>query len=216
MPDLEFGVLDAEALPYAAAPTMLFKLRLTNAVEDEHIHSIMLRAQIRIEATRRQYDAEAEEQLLELFGERHRWGETLRTFLWTHATAFVPPFTGSSVAELPVICTYDFDVAATKYLSALRDGEVPLMFLFSGTVFYSALDGSLQITQIPWEKEASYGMPVRVWTETMDRYFPNSAWIRLRRDVFDELRAWKARRALPTWEAAVEDLMRRSEAHAEG
>ena len=213
MPDLDFGVIDAEVLPFAAGPTLLFKVRIRNAAQGEHVHSIMLRTQIRIEATRRHYGAAAEARLLEVFGEPHRWGETLRSFLWTHVSTIVPQFGESIVAELPVVCTYDFEVAAAKYFYALDDGEAPLLFLFSGTVFYRSEGASLQITQIPWEKEAQFRLPVRTWREMMDRYFPNSAWLRLRKDVFDRLYSYRAQRALPTWEATLEDLL---QGHPEG
>ncbi len=215
MPELDFKVVDAEAVPFAAAPTMLFKLHIHNAAADERVHSIMLRAQVRIETTRRRYDAEAEGRLLEVFGEPRRWGETLRSLLWTHATVIVPRFTDSIVADLPIPCSYDFDVAAAKYFYALEDGEVPLLFLFSGTVFYMAGEGPLQITQISWEKEAPFRLPIQVWKKMMDHYFPNSAWLRVRKDVFDRLYAYKARQALPSWDDALDALLRGSEAEAE-
>jgi hypothetical protein len=215
MPDLDFKVIDAEAMLFAAAPTMLFKLHIHNAIADEQVHSIMLQTQIRIEATRRRYDAEAEGRLLEVFGEPRRWGETLRSLLWTHATTVVPRFTDSIVADLPIPCSYDFDVAAAKYFYALEDGEVPLLFLFSGTVFYMAGEGSLQITQISWEKEAPFRLPVGVWKKMMDHYFPNSAWLRVRKDVFDRLYAYKARQALPSWDDALDRLLGESEMEAE-
>jgi Family of unknown function (DUF6084) len=215
MPDLDFRVIDAEALPFAAGPTMLFKLHIGNATAGEHIHSIMLRVQIRIEATRRQYDAGTEERLLELFGEPSRWGETLRSMLWTHTTAIVQHFDESAVAELPVPCTYDFDVVGAKYFYALKDGDVPLLFLFSGTIFYSVGDGPLQIAQVSWEKEAQFRLPIQAWKDMMDSYFPNSTWLRLQKDVFDQLNRYKARRALPTWEATFEELLRHSAAELE-
>ena len=215
MPDLDFKVIDAEAMLFAAAPTMLFKLHIHNAIADEQVHSVMLQTQIRIEATRRRYDAEAEGRLLEVFGEPRRWGETLRSLLWTHATTVVPRFTDSIVAELPIPCSYDFDVAAAKYFYALEDGEVPLLFLFSGTVFYMAGEGPLQITQISWEKEAPFRLPVGVWKKMMDHYFPNSAWLRVRKDVFDRLYAYKARQALPSWDDALDRLLGESEMETE-
>ena len=207
MPDLDFAVVESEVLPFAAVPTLLFKLAISNKVPDERIHSIMLRAQIRIEVVRRQYDAGEEDRLMELFGEPRRWGETLRSMLWTNTTAVVPRFQDSTVAELPITCTYDFEVAAAKYFYALESGEIPLLFLFSGTVFYQPAEGGQQMAPIPWEKEASFRLPVRQWKEMMDRYFPNSAWLRLRKDVFDRLYLYKARRALPSWEAVLEDLL---------
>lgn len=212
MPELDFAVVDAESLPFAAAPTLLFKLRIQNAVQGEQIHSIMLRTQIRIEATRRHYDAAAEARLLELFGAPHQWGETLRSVLWTHATVIVPQFSDGIVAELPIACTYDFEVAGAKYFYALEDGDVPLLFLFSGTVFYDSGERGVQIGQIPWEKEATFRLPIRVWKEMMDRYFPNSAWLRVRKDVFDRLYAYRARLALATWEETLDRLLREREA----
>jgi hypothetical protein len=210
MPDLHFGVEGAEVLEYAAAPSLLFKLRIEN-LEEELIRSVSLNTQVRIAATQRHYDTAEQQRLLEVFGEPHRWGNTLRSLLWTHTTLQISPFSGSTVVDMPVPCTYDLEVVAAKYFYALEDGEVPLEFLFSGTVFYAGEGGRLQIARISWEKEAEYRMPIRLWKEMMERYFPNSAWIRLHKDAFDQLYDYKVRRGLPTWEAAVESLLRASE-----
>jgi hypothetical protein len=128
--------------------------------------------------------------------------------LWTHASVVVPPFEGGTEVNLPVQCTYDLNVAATKYFVGLESDEVPISLLFSGTIFYEADDGALQISQVPWEKEANYRLPVRVWREMMDVYYPNSAWLNLRRDVFEKLRAFKTARGLTTWEQTFELLLR--------
>ena len=210
MPDLDFGVEGAEVLKFAAVPSLLFKLRIEN-LEIEPIRSVALNTQIRIAATRRHYDTVEQERLLEVFGEPHRWGSTLRSLLWTHTNLQVPPFSGSTVVDMPVPCTYDLEVIGSKYFYALEEGEVPLEFLFSGTVYYAGEGGRLQIGRISWEKEAEFRLPVRLWKEMMERYFPNSAWIRLRKDAFDQLYDYKVRRGLPTWEAAVEALLRASE-----
>ena len=116
---------------------------------------------------------------------------------------------------MPVGCTYDLEVVAAKYFHALDDGEVPLEFLFSGTVFYAGEGVGLQVARISWEKEAEFRLPVRLWKEMMDHYFPNSAWIRLRRDAFDRLYDYKVRMGFPTWESAVEALLRASEHEVE-
>ena len=210
MPDLDFGIEGAEVLKFAAIPGLLFKLRIEN-LEKEPIRSVALNTQIRIAATRRHYDTVEQERLLEVFGEPHRWGSTLRSLLWTHTNLQVPPFSGSTVVDMPVPCTYDLEVIGSKYFYALEEGEVPLEFLFSGTVYYVGEGGRLQIGRISWEKEAEFRLPVRLWKEMMERYFPNSAWIRLRKDAFDQLYDYKVRRGLPTWEAAVEALLRASE-----
>lgn len=214
MPDLNFEVLSAEAPAFVALPTLLFKLRVTNAIEQERINHVALRCQIQIAATRRRYSPQAQEKLLEVFGEPHRWGETLRSFLWTHASAIVPQFSGSTVVDLPVPCTYDFEVTSTKYFNALEDGEIPLLFLFSGTMFYEGKAGNMQVGQISWSKEASFRLPVALWREMIERYYPNTAWIRLHKDVFDQLYRYKATHGLPTWEDVITHLLQASSEEA--
>jgi hypothetical protein len=214
MPNLDFSVEGAEVLRFAAVPSLLFKLRIAN-LEEEPIRSVALNTQIRIAATQRHYDAAEQERLLELFGEPSRWKDTLRSLLWTHTVVQVPPFSGSTVADMPVTCTYDLEVVAAKYFYALEDGEVPLEFLFSGTIFYAGEDGRLQVARISWKKDAEFRLPVRLWKEMMERYFPNSAWIRLHRDAFDQLYDYKIRRGLPTWETAIEALLHASEQEVE-
>ncbi len=207
MPDLEFKVEGAEPVPFAVAPLLGFKLRITNANVDEWIQTVALRCQVQIEAVRRRYDENDHERLLDLFGKPERWSQTLKSMLWTFTSALVPPFSGSTLVELPVPCTYDFNVAAAKYFYALQGGEVPLTLMFSGTVFYAAEDGALQVAQIPWSKEATFQLPVRVWKEMMDQYYPNSAWLTLRQDVFDRLYQFKSQRGLPTFEQAIASLL---------
>ena len=214
MPDLDFRVEGAEVLEYAAVPSLVFKLRIEN-LEEEPIRSVALNTQIRIAATQRHYEAAEQERLLELFGEPSRWKDTLRSLLWTHTVVQVRPFSGSTVVDMPVPCTYDLEVIGSKYFYALEEGEVPLEFLFSGTVFYAEAGGRLQVDRISWEKEAEFRLPVRLWKEMMEHYFPNTAWIRLRRDAFDRLYDYKVRRALPTWETTVEALLRASEQEVE-
>jgi len=213
MPDLHFEVEGAEAQRFAASPSLLFKLRLTETGKPPApIQTVVLRCQIRIEPARRRYTDIERERLLDLFGTPERWGQTLRPMLWTHAVAVVPSFAGAAAVDLPVPCTYDFSVAATKYFGGLEGGEIPLCFLFSGTIFYEAEDGALQATQIPWEKEAYYRLPAATWQGLMDLYYPNSAWLNLHKDVFDRLSRYKSRQGLPTWEKALERLLAAGEA----
>ena len=207
MPDLSFQVEGAEAVAFAAAPTLAFKLRIANADDQEQIQTIALRCQIQIEAAHRRYAAHEQERLVDLFGEPERWSQTLRAMLWTHASVIVTPFQGSTLVELPVPCTFDFNVAAAKYFAGLEAGEVPLNLMFSGTVFYEAADGQLQAEQIPWDREAKYKLPVRAWKEMMDVYYPNTAWLCLRRDIFDRLNQYKMRRGIPTWEKTLDSLL---------
>lgn len=210
MADLSFEVVSAEAPAFAAVPTLIFKLRVDNASEEERIHGVFLRCQIQINVTRRRYSAEAQARLLEVFGEPKRWRETLRSLLWTHASTVVPQFSESIIVDLPVPCTYDFEVVSTKYFNALEEGDIPLNFLFSGTIFYEGEEGNLQVAQISWSKEASFHLPVVLWQEMMQRYYPNSAWIHLQKEVFDRLYRYKATQSFPTWEEVMVSLLQAS------
>jgi hypothetical protein len=177
------------------------------------VRALALRCQIRIEPQRRRYTPAEEVRLYELFGDAPQWGDSLRPFLWTHTSTVLPGFTGSTFFDLPVECTYDLEVAGARYLAGLVDGEVPLVFLFSGTVFTDGPTG-FSAQPVPWDLEATYRMPVAVWRETMDRYFPNSGWVRIGRDTLDALTRFRAARALPTWDLAFDRLLK--EAGEEG
>jgi hypothetical protein len=215
MPDLSFQVVSAESEPYAAGPLLKFKLRVSQSAapgaEAVPIHAVTLQCQIRIEPARRSYSAREEEKLLDLFDRPSRWGQTLRSMLWTHASVGIGPFTDGIVVDLPVPCTFDFNLAVTKYFDALEDGEIPVILLFSGTMFHEGKNGALQVAQIPWDREAAFRLPVKAWREMIEHYYPNSAWLCLRKDVFDRLYEYKSRHALPTWEQALESLLPASE-----
>jgi len=130
MPDLSFQVEGAEVVASGATPLLAFKLRLTDANPEQTVHTVALRCQIQFEVTRRKYTPEDQERLLDLFGEPSRWGQTLRSLLWTHTNLVVPSFKGSTLIDLPVHCTFDFNVAATKYFDGLANGEVPICLQF--------------------------------------------------------------------------------------
>jgi hypothetical protein len=199
-----FAIDEAGPLEHAAAPTLRFALRIESAAD---VRSVALSVEIRIAATRRAYDEGAQRRLVELFGAPEDWGRNLHALHWTNLNVTVPAFSRATSVELLVPCSYDLEVAGAKYLNALQDGDVPLEFLFSGTVFYAGADGRLQVDRIAWDKEASFKLPVSMWRQTMDRYFPGAGWLRLQRDTFERLSAYKARNALLTWEAAVDALL---------
>jgi hypothetical protein len=207
MPDLDFRVESAAPVPYAAAPMLAFRIAVTNAAPNESIYSVALRAQIQLEVTRRRYSEQDQEHLRDLFGAPERWGQTLRNMLWTNATATIAPFTGNTIVEVQVPCTFDFNVAATKYFHGVEAGEIPLCFLFSGTVFYDGGDSAPQVAPISWSKESRFRLPVETWRDMMETYYPNSAWLCLRRDVFERLYQYKVRNGIPTWEAALERIL---------
>jgi hypothetical protein len=207
MPDLKFTIEGADVVRHAAAPLLTFKVQIVNDSSEETIDSVVMRTQILIEATRRKYDSNEQARLADLFGEPDRWGQTLRSMLWTHVGVVVPRFTGSVVAEIPVPCSFDFNVAATKYFHGLSGGDLPLCFQISGTVFYQGEDERLQIAPIPWDKEAKFRLPVKVWQDLMREYYPNSAWLALRKDTFEKLYQYKMREGIPTWEEVMERVL---------
>ena len=211
MPELDFLVESVAAVSYAAAPTLAFRLRVTNANREEIIHSMALRAQIQIEVTRRHYSAEEQALLGDLFGEPGRWGQTLKTMLWTHVAMNAPPFQGETTVDIPVPCTFDFNVATTKYFHGLSEGELPLNFLFSGIVFYQSEQEGLQVAPISWEKEAKFRLPLKIWKQMIDEYYPNTAWLCLRRDAFERLYEYKVRNGIPTFEEVIDRLFQNAD-----
>jgi len=215
MPDLSFRVTGVEAGTRGIVPLLVFKLEATNVPAEETIQSATLQVQIQFECPKRAYNDSEKEKLLDLFGTPDRWGQTLRNRLWTHATAALGSFSGKATARMAVPCTFDLNVSAAKYFDAIEQGEVPLLFLFSGTVFYSAANGRLQVQRISHEKECSWRMPGRAWRELMDAHWPNMAWIAMHREIFDRLCEYKRRHGLPTWEEAFEQLLAGEEAMAD-
>jgi hypothetical protein len=207
MPDLHFKIESAESVAFAAVPLLAFRLRVEDSSPGEAIHSIALHAQIQIETPRRNYSSTEQERLVDLFGEPSRWGQTLRPMLWTHADVTVPAFQSYVAVDLRVPCSFDFNLAATKYFYGLSEGDIPLIFLFSGSCFYAGANGGLAMAPIPWSKETRFRLPVSVWREIMDGYYPNSAWLRIRQDVFDRLYQYKSQAGVATWEEALERLL---------
>jgi hypothetical protein len=205
MADLTFGCTQVRAERYAATPTLTFSLAITEST-GVRVHAIALRCQIRIEPHRRSYSADEARRLNDLFGDTSRWAETVKPIQLATVPTMVPGFTSVTETDLQVPCTYDLEVASARYLQGLDDGTVPLLLLFSGTVFIAQGDG-FSVELIPWSCEASYRMPVSVWQAVTDEHFPGSAWLRCTRETLDALAQFKASRALPTWDATLAALL---------
>jgi len=210
MTELAFTVLGIEPEPYATTPNLIARIGVQNRGDDP-VHAIALRCQVRIEPQRRGYGDVEEELLLDIFGRRPQWPDTVRPFVWLHAATMVRGFTSAAEFELPLACSYDFEVAASKYLHALRDGELPLIFLFNGTVFGN-VDTGFAVRQLSWDSEASYRMPVAVWRALMEQHFPGSSWLRLGRRGFEALQRYRTTHALLDWDETVEQLLRQASA----
>ncbi|MCC9308903.1 DUF6084 family protein [Kitasatospora sp. RB6PN24] len=204
MTQFGFRCTGVRADRYAAGPTLVFRLRIT-AEPQARVHAMALRCQLRIEPARRGYREDEEAGLADLFGDRSRWATTLKPLRFADIALMVPGFTGEGEADLVVPCSYDLDIAATRYFDALRRGELPLLLLFSGTAFTGA--GGYRIEPVPWDLETRCAVPVAVWREMIDQHFPGCGWLRLPRATMDDLLAYRSRQALPGWESTVRQLL---------
>ncbi len=209
MAELVFDCVGAKPDKYAVVPSMSLVLRIAETT-GQRVDAIALRCQIRIEPARRRYSAEEAERLNDLFGDTARWGDTLKPMQLTTVATMVPGFAGSTEIDLPVPFTYDLEIGSTRYFTGLEGGDIPLLLLFSGTVF-SSVDGRLQIQQVPWSKEAHFRLPLALWREAIEAHFPDSAWIKMSRSTLSELLAFKSRHALPTWDATLAALLKHAD-----
>jgi hypothetical protein len=209
MTELRFTVADVFAERYAAAPQLTARLRIDEST-GETIHAIALRCQVRIEPQRRKYSPDEESELLDMFGTRDRWFDTLKPFMWMQCNAMVQGFTAITEVDLVMPCTYDFEVTWSKYLHALRNDTIPVVFLFSGTVFTRGTNG-FGVEQVPWDCESRYEIPVAVWREMIDHYFPNTGWLRLSRESIESLAHYKSVRGLTTWEETIGSLLAKAQ-----
>lgn len=209
MRPLRISVTSATPASHTAAPGVVFRLRIEH-LGAGRIHAVALRTQVRIEPRRRRYTADEQHRLYELFGHPSQWERTLQNVTWAQPTVLVPAFEDVTDVEMLVPCTYDMEVAASKYLHAVRDGAVPLVFLFTGTVF--TCTESLTVEPIPWDLEASFQMSSTTWREAMDRFFPAGGWLRLQRDTLDRLQAYRGLHAVVTWDEAIDLLLQSASA----
>jgi hypothetical protein len=201
-----FSVLGVEPVPHTATPTLRFHLHVDDPLGRE-VHTIVLSTQIQIDPARRAYDPESRERLVELFGPPERWASTTQVFRWAHVDVLVKGFTGATSFALDVPCTYDLEVAASKYFYSLSDGEVPLSFLFNGMVLYSGEHDRLQVAQVPWSCTARWRMPVDAWKRVMAAYYPGGGWVRLQTETLDALAARKAQRGDHSFDDTIRELL---------
>jgi hypothetical protein len=209
MIDLDFAITGVEIARRSAVPLLLFKLRVVNRMPNVPIEHANVQAQLRIEAAHRDYTASERERLSELFGEGEDWSRGLRGLLWANASVAVPAFGAECTVDLPVPCTQDFEIAATRFLDEIERGDAPLLFLFGGPVFWRNDDGDLQIAQIAHHKEAGFRLPVAVWRELMAQHYPDTVWLRIDRALFDDLSRYKRQGHFPEIGEALRALLAR-------
>ena len=205
-PDVEFSVLGARPVRYAAAPMLALDLQVSET-SGRPVYMLALTVQLMIEPARRAYDEVTHERLVELFGAPERWAVTTRSLVWATLDVVVPAFTGTTTVTVPIACHYDLELAAAKYLHAIPDGEAPLALHFNGMVYYPGEDGGLQIVLLPWSNSIGFRMPARVWQETIEHYYPGTAWVGLRAETLEALQRAKLRRGLATLDATVTALL---------
>jgi Family of unknown function (DUF6084) len=205
-PDPEFAILGARTVRYAAAPMLALDLQVSEP-SGRQVYMVALSIQLMIEPARRRYDDATRERLVELFGAPERWAVTTRSLVWTKLDVLVPAFTGSTTVSVPIACHYDLELAAAKYLHALPDGEAPLALHFNGMIYYPAQDGGLQMVLVPWTKSIEFRMPVSVWRETIEHYYPNTGWVALRSETLEALQREKLGRGLATLDACIEQML---------
>ncbi|MBV8219085.1 MAG: hypothetical protein JO325_11520 [Solirubrobacterales bacterium] len=205
--DIDFEVLGARPVKYAAAPMLALDLQLTETA-GAPVYMIALTIQLMIEPARRAYDDASRERLVELFGAPERWAVTTRSLVWAKLDVLVPAFTGTTTVTVPIACHYDLELAAAKYLRSLPDGEAPLALHFNGMIYYPGDDGGLQMALIPWSKSIDFRMPVSVWVQTIEHYYPGTAWVAVRTDTFEALQREKLARGLATLDACVSALLK--------
>jgi hypothetical protein len=216
IPKLEFKVLDMRPDRFALSPQLVVRVQVAET-SGVRIHSMLLRCQIRMDPASRGYSQEETLALKDLFGPGEQWSHSVHPFMWTQVATVAGGFEGRCLLEIPVACTYDMEIASSKYLHALREGEIPLLFLFSGTVFSREVspnpgDGSPstvghEVFPVSWSSEARYRLPVAVWDEVMDLYFPGKGWICVSKAVLDEVARFKTENAFATFEEAIEALL---------
>jgi Family of unknown function (DUF6084) len=205
-PDPEFAVLGARTVRYAAAPMLALDLQVSEP-SGRQVYMIALSIQLMIEPARRRYDDATRERLVELFGAPERWAVTTRSLVWAQLDVVVPAFTGSTTVAVPIACHYDLELAAAKYLHCLPDGEAPLALHFNGMIYYPAEDGGLQMVLVPWTRSVDFRMPVAVWKETIEHYYPNTGWVGLRSETLAKLQRLKVNRGHATFDACVAELV---------
>jgi Family of unknown function (DUF6084) len=207
-PDLDFACVQTVADRYTAVPSVTLKMRVVERT-GERVHAAALRCQVRVEPLRRQYSDPEAAKVVDLFGGRERWGQTMQPLQLAFLSQVLPSFTGECDFDLVLPLSYDVDVAAHKYLAGLEDGDVPLLLLFSGTVF-TGRPGSIAVQPVPWHKEAEARLPISVWREAMDAHFPGEAWLRMGRATYDRLVVRRGRLGLVSWDDVLDDLLRRA------
>jgi Family of unknown function (DUF6084) len=206
VPEPDFAVIGVRQVRYAASPMLALDLQVSEP-SGRPVYMLALKVQLMIEPARRDYDGATRERLAELFGPPERWATTTRSLIWSQLDVVVPAFTGQTTVAVPIACHYDLELAASKYLHALPGGEAPLALHFNGMIYYQAPGGGLQMVLVPWNKSIDFRMPVSVWRETIEHYYPNTGWVAVRTQTLEALQREKLARGLATYDDCLQALL---------
>lgn len=205
-PEPEFEVLGVKPVEATAGPELEFEVRISDA-SMRAVHVAALTAVIEIEAAHRSYDDGERERLGELFGVGSGWDASAVNIRLARAGALVHSFTGEGRFTISVPCGYDLEVASTKYVYSLSEGEVPLRLHFNGTVFYRDEGGGLQIVPVPWDRSIRFRMPVESWRAAIEAHYPHAGWVAVEHETLERLRTYKVDSGQPSFSAAIEALL---------
>ena len=208
MPDLSFQVEGVEVVANAATPLLAFKLRLSDANPEQTIHTVALRCQIQLEVTRRKYTAEDQERLARSVWRTQPLGpDPAKSFVDARQSgrAFVHREQPWSIFPCRVRSISMW--LPPNISTGWRTGKCRFACSSAAPFSMPVREGSLQVAPISWDKEARFKLPVKIWRDMMESYYPNSAWLCLHKDAFDRLYQYKVTHGIPTWEEVLESII---------
>jgi hypothetical protein len=201
---LTFSIVGARPKARSVSPAIAFRLRITSPAS---VEAMVLRVDVCVEPQWREYSGDEQVLLEDLFGRPERWGTTLRMLRWADVPLTVTAFECETETDVIVPCTYDFEGSATRFFHALLDGEIPVRFLFSGTVFYAGASG-FSCERVPWSAEAGYRVPVALWHEAMRACYGDYALIRVSADTLRTLHRLRSLSGAIGWDDFFERFAR--------
>lgn len=209
MPDLAFAVTGVRAVADGWIPLLEFTLEIQSRPECEDVRALLLQIEVHIqpsEGTSRRMLSACPGESSAARGSGVAAGAA-RRYRWTHVHTTVPAFAGTIAVPLLVPCSYDLNLAATRWFAACASDTVELAFEVGGTIIHMGDGAGLQVQPIPCGRDAIFAIPGATWMAMMEQHYPNSAWLYCRRDVIERLHAFKSDGDFDTWEEALEELL---------
>ena len=182
--------------PYAAVPTIMLRTADHRARPERTVHAVALRCQIRIEPQRRRYEHEEEQRLVELFGEPPRGATRCGRSCGRTWRRPSPASRARPRSTCRSTCTLRLRGRGRRSSSIRSTTARSRSCCCSPGTAFTRSERGMNVAPVAWHADASFRLPVAVWRQMMDLYFPNSGWVMLSRDTLDALTQFKADRAL--------------------